>query len=47
MTHQWAFVNDTWNVGRFSFNGGVRLDSFLPYYEEQGKTGHGPVPGRR
>ena len=42
MTHQWAFINDTWNVGRFSFNGGVRLDSFKPYYEEQGKDGQGP-----
>ena len=28
--------------GRFSFNGGVRLDSFQPYYEEQGKAGQGP-----
>ena len=36
VTHQWAFINDTWTVGRFSINGGVRLDSFKPYYEEQG-----------
>ncbi|MEO8259506.1 MAG: TonB-dependent receptor [Acidobacteriota bacterium] len=42
VSHQSAFVNDTWNVGRFSFNGGVRFDSFLPYYDEQGKTGQGP-----
>ena len=42
VTHQWAFINDTWSVGRFSFNGGVRLDSFKPYYEEQGKAGTGP-----
>ena len=42
VTHQWAFVNDTWTMGRFSFNGGVRLDSFKPYYEEQGKDGAGP-----
>jgi hypothetical protein len=42
VTHQWAFINDTWRLGRFSFNGGVRLDSFKPYYEEQGKAGMGP-----
>jgi hypothetical protein len=42
VTHQWAFVNDTWNVGRLAFNGGFRVDSFLPYYEEQGKQGTGP-----
>ena len=42
VTHQWAFINDTWTFGRFSFNGGVRLDSFKPYYEEQGKDGSGP-----
>jgi hypothetical protein len=42
VTHQWAFVNDTWNVGRFAFNGGFRIDSFQPYYEEQGKEGAGP-----
>ena len=42
VTHQWAFINDTWTMGRFSFNGGVRLDSFKPYYEEQGKDGSGP-----
>jgi hypothetical protein len=42
VTHQWAFINDTWTVGRFSFNGGVRLDSFKPYYNEQGKPGAGP-----
>ncbi|HEU4690723.1 MAG TPA: TonB-dependent receptor [Vicinamibacterales bacterium] len=42
VTHQWAFINDTWTTGRFSFNGGVRLDSFKPYYEEQGKDGAGP-----
>ena len=42
VTHQWTFVNDTWNVGRFAFNGGFRVDSFLPYYEEQGKPGSGP-----
>ena len=42
VTHQWAFVNDTWNVGRLAFNGGFRVDSFLPYYEEQGKKGSGP-----
>jgi Carboxypeptidase regulatory-like domain len=42
VTHQWAFINDTWTFGRFSFNGGVRLDSFKPYYDEQGKNGAGP-----
>jgi hypothetical protein len=42
VTHQWVFINDTWTVGRFSVNGGVRLDSFKPYYEEQGKDGSGP-----
>jgi hypothetical protein len=42
VTHQWAFVNDTWNVGRLAFNGGFRIDSFQPYYEEQGKEGTGP-----
>jgi hypothetical protein len=42
VTHQWVFINDNWTFGRLSFNGGVRLDSFLPYYEEQGKTGAGP-----
>jgi len=42
VTHQWAFINDTWTFGRFSFNGGVRLDSFKPYYDEQGKNGSGP-----
>jgi hypothetical protein len=42
VTHQWAFINDTWTIGRFSFNGGVRLDSFKPYYDEQGKPGDGP-----
>jgi hypothetical protein len=42
VTHQWAFVNDTWTFGRFSINGGLRLDSFKPYYEEQGKNGSGP-----
>jgi hypothetical protein len=42
VTHQWAFINDTWSIGRFSFSGGVRLDSFKPYYNEQGKTGAGP-----
>src|SRR2546427_9210054 len=25
-----------------SFNGGFRFDSFLPYYDEQGKPGDGP-----
>jgi hypothetical protein len=42
VTHQWAFINDTWRFGRFSFNGGVRLDSFQPYFEEQSKPGAGP-----
>ena len=42
VSHQSAFVNDTWNVKRFSFNGGIRFDSFLPYYDEQGKAGEGP-----
>jgi len=42
VTHQWAFINDTWTRGRFSVNGGVRLDSFKPYYDEQGKNGSGP-----
>jgi len=42
VTHQWAFINDTWSIGRFSLSGGVRLDSFKPYYDEQGKTGEGP-----
>jgi hypothetical protein len=42
VTHQWTFVNDTWNVGRLSVNGGVRFDSFRPYYNEQGKPGTGP-----
>ena len=42
VTHQWGFVNDTWNVGRLAVSGGVRFDTFLPYYEEQGKSGAGP-----
>jgi len=42
VTHQWVFINDTWSLGRFSINGGVRLDSFKPYYDEQGKAGTGP-----
>jgi hypothetical protein len=42
VTHQWTFVNDTWNIGRLAFNGGFRFDSFNPYYNEQGKTGDGP-----
>ena len=42
VTHQWAFVNDTWNIGRLALSGGFRVDSFLPYYEEQGKAGAGP-----
>ena len=42
VTHQWAFINDTWTKGRFSVNGGIRLDSFKPYYDEQGKDGSGP-----
>jgi hypothetical protein len=42
VTHQWAFLNDTWNVGRLAFNGGFRVDTFQPYYEEQGKDGSGP-----
>ena len=42
VTHQSGFVNDTWNVGRLAFNGGFRIDSFLPYYDEQGKDGSGP-----
>src|SRR5947199_5660326 len=42
VTHQWTFVNDTWNIGRLAFNGGFRFDSFLPYYNEQGKAGEGP-----
>ena len=42
VSHQWTFVNDTWNAGRLSFNGGFRFDSFLPYYDEQGKPGDGP-----
>src|SRR5687768_7576773 len=41
VTHQWAFVNDTWNVGRLAISGGVRFDTFLPYYEEQSKPGAG------
>ena len=42
VSHQAAFVNDTWSIGRLSFNGGVRFDSFLPYYDQQGKAGDGP-----
>ena len=42
VTHQWTYINDTWNVKRLSFNGGVRFDSFQPYYNEQGKPGAGP-----
>jgi hypothetical protein len=42
VSHQSGFVNDTWNFGRLAFNGGVRIDSFLPYYEQQGKDGTGP-----
>jgi hypothetical protein len=42
VTHQWTFVNDTWNAGRLSVNGGLRFDSFEPYYNEQGKPGSGP-----
>ena len=42
VTHQWAFVNDTWNIGRLAISGGFRVDTFLPYYEEQGKAGAGP-----
>ncbi len=34
VSHQSAFVNDTWNIKRFSFNGGLRFDSFLPYYDQ-------------
>jgi hypothetical protein len=40
--HQWAFINDTWNVGRFTFNGGARFDTFRPYFNAQGKPGTGP-----
>jgi hypothetical protein len=40
--HQWTYVNDTYNLSRLSFNGGVRFDTFLPYYNEQGKPGAGP-----
>jgi hypothetical protein len=46
VTHQWAYINDTWTLGRLSFNGGVRLDAFKPYYEEQGKDGSGRTNGR-
>jgi len=42
VSHQWTFINDTWNIGRLSVNGGFRFDSFLPYYNEQGKSGDGP-----
>jgi hypothetical protein len=42
VTHQWTFVNDTWNVSRLALNVGVRLDSFRPFYDEQGKSGAGP-----
>jgi hypothetical protein len=42
VSHQSAFLNDTWNIKRLSFNGGLRFDSFLPYYDEQGKSGEGP-----
>ncbi|MEP7308394.1 MAG: TonB-dependent receptor [Acidobacteriota bacterium] len=42
VSHQWTYVNDTWNVGRLAFNGGFRFDSFKPYYNEQGKSGDGP-----
>ena len=42
VTHQWTYVNDTWNFGRLAFNGGFRFDSFQPYYNEQGKDGVGP-----
>jgi hypothetical protein len=42
VSHQWTYVNDTWNVGRLAFNGGFRFDTFLPYYNEQSKPGAGP-----
>ena len=42
VTHQWAFINDTWNVGRLAVSAGLRLDTFQPYYEEQSKPGTGP-----
>jgi hypothetical protein len=42
VSHQWGFVNDTWNVGRLAISGGLRLDSFKPYFDEQGKDGSGP-----
>jgi hypothetical protein len=41
VTHQWSYVNDTFNFHRLAFNGGVRIDSFKPYYDEQGKAGDG------
>ena len=37
-----AFVNDSWNIRRFTFNAGVRFDAFQPSYPEQQKTGAGP-----
>jgi hypothetical protein len=42
VSHQWTFVNDTWNFGRLTLNGGFRFDTFRPYYDEQGKPGTGP-----
>ncbi len=42
VTHQWTFVNDTWNIHRLAINAGFRFDSFRPYYNEQSKPGNGP-----
>jgi hypothetical protein len=42
VSHQWTFVNDTWNAGRLTLNGGARFDTFLPYYDQQSKPGDGP-----
>jgi hypothetical protein len=39
------FVNDTWNVGRFTLNGGVRWDRYKGWLPEQNQLGAtvGPV----
>src|SRR5262245_10827842 len=37
-----AFVNDSWNYRRLTFNFGLRYDAFQPSYPDQGKTGNGP-----
>jgi hypothetical protein len=40
--HHSAFINDSWNFKRITFNAGLRFDAFQPSYPEQEKTGAGP-----